>query len=421
MIPLDASQPIYDVPDPSGIPDANEDRPLPGKELPRLDSGFSPLAFGGAAFSGHYQSEDHIRSSEPFRTLRLALRYGITTIDTSTYYGQSEIVLGSILRALEPEFPRSSYKLMTKCGRFGGNKQNFDYTPSTLRKSVQRSLERLGTTYLDVLYLHDVEFVADPIYPEDPTGDPTRVIDDDTLRAVWGLDENKSRGEGDDKIVAAYSELRDMRSEGLVRAIGITGYPLPTLLRLACLLTQTFSEPLDTLMSYSHHTLSSPTALASYIPLFFSPSRSHFSIPLVRNLFCASPLNMGFFGDRQLPSWTSVSNGMKAIRKEVIKFLEEDEDGKKRWEGGIVDLALGYGFRRGTLSKEIPTVIGLSTLNEVHEAVRVWWEVNEDAFFEHRHVDKFKAARRKELEKEVTSMFERGGWLNWSWASPPLL
>lgn len=39
-------------------------------------------------------------------------RYGIRAIDTSVYYGPSEIVLGEALHAIRDEFPRSSYKLV---------------------------------------------------------------------------------------------------------------------------------------------------------------------------------------------------------------------------------------------------------------------------------------------------------------------
>jgi len=327
---------------------------------------------------------------------------------------------------------------MTKCGRYG--LQTFDYTPSSVRKSVLRSLERLGTKYLDVLFLHDVEFVAEPVHPQDPTGDSTRIINDDAMRGAWGLHETGSHGEGDDRIIAAYSELRDMRSEGLVRAIGITGmfifipkddwfrssytgYPLPTLLRLSRLLSHTFSEPLDALLSYSHHTLSSPTAFATYVPLFFHPT------PLVQQLFCASPLNMGFFGNK-VPSWSPAPKGMMDARNEALKLIA-----RRGWEGGIANLALGYGLKRRTKlasdkrndgdddivpSKEIPTVIGFSTLSEVHEAIRVWWEVNGDLFSEACESARSKATRRTGLERDVEGVFRTGGWLNWSWASPPL-
>lgn len=38
--------------------------------------------------------------------------YGINAFDTSAYYGPSEIVLGTALKTLAPEFPRASYKLV---------------------------------------------------------------------------------------------------------------------------------------------------------------------------------------------------------------------------------------------------------------------------------------------------------------------
>ena len=41
-----------------------------------------------------------------------APRYGICAFDTPPYYGPSEIVLGTALKVLEPEFPRSSYKIV---------------------------------------------------------------------------------------------------------------------------------------------------------------------------------------------------------------------------------------------------------------------------------------------------------------------
>ena len=117
-------------------------------------------------------------------------RYGIRAFDTSAYYGPSELVLGAALKTLAPEFPRESYQLvrsmsktvasllivrngqLTKCGRYGGTKEDFDYSPQTIRDSVKRSLARLNTTYLDVVYLHDIEFVCESVQAR-PSGDPS--------------------------------------------------------------------------------------------------------------------------------------------------------------------------------------------------------------------------------------------------------
>lgn len=91
--------------------------------------------FGGAALSTIYNTDSVLLSTTPIRTVRLALRsatdnitsgllrlissthrYGIRAFDTSVYYGDSEIVLGNVLKALESKFPRSSYQLVKTHG-----------------------------------------------------------------------------------------------------------------------------------------------------------------------------------------------------------------------------------------------------------------------------------------------------------------
>ena len=98
---------------------------------------------------------------------------------------------------------------------------------------MERSLERLDTTYLDVVYLHDVEMVAEEVMPR-RDGDHTGALGEG--REAYGLavgQEGKVWGGGDGKVLEAYGELKRMREEGLVKNIGITGnclipYPLIT-------------------------------------------------------------------------------------------------------------------------------------------------------------------------------------------------
>lgn len=109
-----------------------------------------------------YNSLDTLTSVTPEETLRLAFRYGVTAVDTSPYYTYSEQVLGRAFDAIKDEFPRASYQIITKTGRFGPSKSaGFDYSPERIRQSVQNSLELMKTSYLDGLYMHDVEFVAE--------------------------------------------------------------------------------------------------------------------------------------------------------------------------------------------------------------------------------------------------------------------
>lgn len=112
---------------------------------------------------------------------------------------------------------------MTKCGRYGLTKTKFDYSPATIRASVNRSLSRLNTTYLDVVYLHDIEFVCEQIQPRDAGH---HVLALSTESEAYGLakgDEAKVHGSGDQVLLDAVAELRKLKEEGLVRHIGITG------------------------------------------------------------------------------------------------------------------------------------------------------------------------------------------------------
>ncbi|KAI0313454.1 Aldo/keto reductase family-domain-containing protein [Amylostereum chailletii] len=267
VIALDSVQPVFTLPPLETIPDDAEDKPQPGRALEEIGPfRVSSLVFGAAAWSHFYSSDTLLESDVPLRTIRLALRYGIRSFDTSPYYGVSEIVLGTALKALEPEFPRASYQLMTKCGRYGPDA--FDYTPATLRRSVARSLARLHTPYLDVVYLHDTEFVAPQVGPR------TEGVHAGAVGAeaeAYGLGEGQAgavRGAGDERILQGIAELRKMQDEGLVKRVGITGLPLPTLLRLSILATHTAPfRPLDAVLSYGQLTLQNATLLP-FLPAF---------------------------------------------------------------------------------------------------------------------------------------------------------
>jgi D-arabinose 1-dehydrogenase len=110
---------------------------------------------------------------------------------------------------------------MTKCGRYGNN--TFDYSPSTVRETVKNSLRRLQTDYLDTVYLHDVEFVCTQVSPKASGNHITALTTDATSYGLAEEDKGRIRGEGDQKILEAVSELRKLQDEGLVKNIGISG------------------------------------------------------------------------------------------------------------------------------------------------------------------------------------------------------
>lgn len=149
-----------------------------------------PLGLGGATFSPQFNPAPDDESTLPVQAiLRRALSLGINLIDTSPYYGNSEIILGRALRAVwDDGWSRQGMFICTKVGRV--KIDEFDYSPAWVRASVARSLERLGLEVLDVVYCHDVEFV-------------TRK-----------------------EVIGAVAELFKLRDEGKIRYVGISGSPL---------------------------------------------------------------------------------------------------------------------------------------------------------------------------------------------------
>ncbi|KAG8829180.1 hypothetical protein FRC18_009479 [Serendipita sp. 400] len=392
---------VYNIPD--NIPDNSDDQPVPGRPLTSVGSMAVPeIVFGAATLSADvYNTGDWLESDQPLRTLRLALRYGIRFIDTSPHYGQSESVLGALLQRLSTEFPRSSYKLMSKCGREG---KEFDYSPENVRASVMRSLKRIGTSYLDFVLLHDIEFVASPVWPIPYCGDFERALVDPRTRGEWGLDWEKPArpwGKGDDTILAAINELQKMKEEGLVRAVGISGYPLPTLLRIGRLIAQTpYLRPLDCILSYSHTTLQN-----NRLEMYLGPLLTHGQ---VRQIFTASPLSMGLLGPNR-PSWHPAPLDMVEASRVAQTSISAT------FPEGLPNLALGFCLRRPKSHAEtspyndVPTVVGLSTVNEVHEVMSIWREVSIPGT----------NTMRKSKEDVARSIFQAAGWVNWSWSSPP--
>ncbi|USP74053.1 hypothetical protein yc1106_01327 [Curvularia clavata] len=197
-------------------------KPLPyefvnGRRTP-LSSILPPLVFGTATFNHQYNTDPFALDTTGLVTS--ALTHGIRAFDTSPYYGPSEQLLGDALATpfVRETFPRNSYMILTKVGRIAS--EEFDYSKEWVRQSVQRSLQRLQTEYLDLVYCHDVEFVS-----------PAEVLE-------------------------AVKELRRIRDEeGTIRYIGISGYPLDVLGDMAELILRETGEPLDAVQSYANFTL----------------------------------------------------------------------------------------------------------------------------------------------------------------------
>ncbi|HIM57595.1 MAG TPA: aldo/keto reductase, partial [Candidatus Latescibacteria bacterium] len=120
------------------------------------NTGMTPRALGlGCAFFGGAKSSD----DETVRGVRRAIELGLSYVDTSPLYGESERRVGLALR----DGWREKIYLQTKTGTHPERKG--DYSAEATRWSVENSLRLLGTDYLDSVLIHDPADIEIPLSP----------------------------------------------------------------------------------------------------------------------------------------------------------------------------------------------------------------------------------------------------------------
>lgn len=135
------------------MPTADTVRALAGTDITT-----SPMAFGAMTFGGQV---DERSAAVMYDVCRDA---GITVFDTSNNYngGRSEEILGGLVSK-----EREHVVVCTKFGNPRGQSSSdlVGLRPDSVRKSVDGSLRRLGTDYIDVYYMH----CPDPSVPIEAT------------------------------------------------------------------------------------------------------------------------------------------------------------------------------------------------------------------------------------------------------------
>ncbi|KAJ1977766.1 hypothetical protein H4R35_002162 [Dimargaris xerosporica] len=296
------------------------------------DGQLPKLGFGAGVFSGRYNAFERDKTTDLVRT---SLELGVNYFDTSPYYNDSEVILGDALHAVRADHPRDTYYLTTKIGRYGHTAQDFDYSASRVNQSITQSLQRLHTNYLDIALCHDVEFVHQ-----------SEVTDH------------------------ALPELYRLKHQGTVRMVGISGYPLDTLLAIATI-QHAKNEPLDVVMSYCHYNFHNQM-LATYAPKFRAAG--------VRFVINASPLSMGLLRDdaNSPPHWHPACAQLKRVAAHARVFCQEQQH-------SLASVALAYCFAQTVFDC---TVVGISSKPELEEAVRQYKAVAEGSHAVDRQTQK---------------------------------
>ncbi|KAL8732818.1 MAG: hypothetical protein Q9181_003810 [Wetmoreana brouardii] len=379
---------------------------------PPLSTLLPPLICGTATFNSQYNPNPYALPTTAI--VHEALSLGVRAFDTSPYYGPAEDLLGAALNTpfVHQNFPRRDYFLLTKVGRISGDE--FDYSASWVRHSVQRSLERLHTSYLDVVYCHDVEFVS-----------PAEVL-------------------------TAIRELRRLRDgTRVVKYVGISGYPVTTLCELAEMVLEKTGEPLDVVMSYANFTLQN-TRLASVA----LPRLEAAGVNVVPN---ASVLGMGLLRRKGVPigaqgDFHPSPQGLRAAIQAASDWCDIQDTKDKRLEkvairwslenwmyvganvGSTGDPASGIPWTREKVEtyggdKLGVSVMGVSNVEELQETMRVWRSIldgledgEKTAVCSGRGTqDRAWSLKRQEDVKTLARGIQKvlGGWVDYEWSSPP--
>lgn len=168
---------------------------LPKRALGTTGLRVSPLGLGTVKLG----RDRGVKYPEPFSIpddeaalalIELAKSLGINLIDTAPAYGSSEQRLGQLLRG-----QREDWVICSKVGEEfnpADGASHFDFSARHTRQSIERSLDRLKTNYLDIVLIHSD-----------------------------GHDEHILQHEG------ALETLRQCQREGLIRAVGMSSKTVP--------------------------------------------------------------------------------------------------------------------------------------------------------------------------------------------------
>jgi L-galactose dehydrogenase len=266
----------------------------------------SKLGFGASPLGNEFGEAD---PAEGERAVHCAIDLGINYFDVAPYYGRTlaETRLGAAL-----EGRRDKVVLATKCGRY--DVDGFDFSAARIRLSIDESLQRLRTDYLDVFLAHDIEFA-----------DARQVVEE------------------------AIPTMRELQQEGKARFIGITGLQLNMLRRVAERIGAE-AAPVDAILSYCRYNL-----LITDMDDLLTPFVQRHGIGLIN----ASPLHMGLLTAGGPPSWHPATAEVKEMGRRLVQFC---------WQLGIraSDLALQFCLQHPDVAT---TLAGMSTVEHVRQNV----------------------------------------------------
>jgi L-galactose dehydrogenase len=271
------------------------------RKLGKTNEQISVLGFGASPLGNVF---DICEEKVGVNAVHYAIDHGVNFFDVSPFYGitLAETRLGKAL-----EGKRKSIFLATKCGRY--DLHVFDFSTKRIMASIDESLRRLKTDYVDLFQLHDIEFVT------------KEQILNEAMPAI-------------EKIKAA----------GKTRFIGISGLPVRYLAEIAR------QVELDTVLSWAHYNLLQDEINIELVPL---SKEKNFG------LMNAAPLMQRILSDAPLPEWHNAPKEMLSIQPALLEIC-------KKYGVRLSDVAMRYAMDHPHITT---TIVGMNSMSNIQQNV----------------------------------------------------
>lgn len=273
------------------------------RSLGKTNLNVSILGYGASPLGNVFDMCDE---KDGIKSVHYAIDHGVNFFDVSPFYGKTlaETRLGKAL-----DGKRNNIILASKAGRYDVNE--FDFSYQKIIGSIDDSLRRLRTDYLDLYQLHDIEF-----------GSKEQVLNE------------------------AIPAIQKIKESGKARFIGITGLPINYLAEIAR------NTEIDTVLSWAHYNLLADEINAELVPL---------SKKMGFGLMNAAPLIQRILSDAPLPVWLNASKELQNLQQPLLAICASF--GVK-----LSDVAIRYALDHPDIST---TIIGMCDLKTIVQNVSV--------------------------------------------------
>ncbi|MEI7587959.1 MAG: aldo/keto reductase [Chitinophagia bacterium] len=269
------------------------------RKLGKTNQQVSVLGFGASPLGNVF---DVVEEQAGIDAVHYAIDHGVNFFDVAPFYGitLAETRLGKALLG-----KRKDIFLATKCGRY--DVRAFDFSTKRIMASIDESLQRLQTDYVDLFQLHDIEFVTK-----------------------------------EQLLNEAIPAIEKIKASGKARFIGISGLPVRYLATIAK------EVALDTVLSWAHYNLLQDEINNELVPL---SKEKNFG------LMNAAPLLQRILSDAKVPEWHNAPKEMIAVQPALLKICQ-------KYGVRLSDVAMRYAMDHPDIAT---TIVGMNSLSNIEQ------------------------------------------------------